>query len=109
MDLFNGIIIFMEYKKITETEMEVVETITRKAVLSLDGLLAEKDGLLRTIEANNAECAKRNEQITQMIARLDEIIAEGQAKGLKMKAEVAPVVEETPVAEPISEPVAEVA
>lgn len=100
MDLFNGIIIFMEYKKITDTEMEVVETITRKAVLSLDGLLAEKDGLLRTIEANNAECAKRNEQITQMIARLDEIIAEGQAKGLKMKAEVAPVIEETPVVEP---------
>lgn len=96
----------MEYKKISETEMEVVETVTRKAVLSLDGLRAEKDGLIRTKEANIAECNARNTQIDAMIARLDEIIGEGEKQGLKAKAEVAvveepvePVPEEAPVEE----------
>lgn len=83
--------------------MEVTETVTRKAVLSLDGLLAEKDGLMRTIEANNQDCAKRNEQIMQMIANIDAIIAEGQNQGLKKESEITPVeevvVEETPVVE----------
>jgi len=96
----------MEYTKISDTEMEVVETVTRKAVLSLDGLRAERDGLVRTKDANTAECTARNNQIDAMIARLDEIISEGEKKGLKTKAEVEPMAETPVVEEVVAETIA---
>lgn len=57
----------MEYTKLSDTEVEVKEIITKTNVLTLDQLAYDKDSLERTIIANNEENDRNNQKIQAMI------------------------------------------
>lgn len=78
----------MEFKKLSETEIEATEVITRKAIFRLDQLLADRESLVRTLENNNVEYTKKTSEINTMIAEIDSIISEANKVGLKKESEV---------------------
>lgn len=73
----------MEYNKISDTEVEVSETIIKTSIITLDKLLYDRDSLQRTIDAN----LQQNIEIQSLIDELDNKIT--QIKGLGVVSESA--------------------
>lgn len=92
-----------QYKKINENsaEMTFTEVITRKEVISLPGLITERDAMYANISKNETICNTKNDKIRIRLKDIEEEIKLLTNLGIKSKvASPEIVVEEVPVKAP---------
>jgi hypothetical protein len=78
----------MEIKKLDDNRIEVETTEVKKTILTMENLLLDRDGLVRTIENNIIDMTNVNKKIQAEIDEIDLKIAECNKLGIKTMEEI---------------------